>query len=467
MARINHALSSAVLPTFYRLWLPSLVGLLALSTANIVDGLFIGNYVGATALASVNLIIPFFGILFGFTFMLTMGGAVRAGKYIGEGNHRAASAIFSKTLIAVIVLAALVTAMGLLFETALFRALGGTEAVFPLMQIYFRITLGFVWVQLLVVVMYFFVRIDGYPTLAAVALIIGSAINIGLDYLFIAYFQWGIAGAAWATGISQATPFLVLCSYFFFRHRHLHFHWRQSKWRELFSSAFNGLSEFVNEVSGSIIALLLNWLFMTRFGVEGVAAITVLNYLLVIGMMMVFSIGDAGGVFISQNFGARQLVRIRHFLLISAFNALVIAAISIFLLLAYTEALVSAFLGKDEEVVIALTVELLRLVWPVFAVNGLTIIVTSYLTALHLPIPSSIIAISRGLVLPVLFLFGVFFLLPEQPFLIGIPLAELITFVMAMGLFFYYAPRPQLLDRIDPQRVAADDNLGSDGQGSP
>lgn len=448
MARTNHALSSAVLPTFYRLWLPSLVGLLALSTANIVDGIFIGNFVGATALAAVNLIIPFFGILFGITFMLTMGGAVRAGKYIGEGKFSAASAIFSKTLIAVIALAALVTALGLLFETALFRALGGTEAVFPLMQIYFRITLGFVWVQLLVVVMYFFVRIDGYPTLAAVALIIGSAINIGLDYLFIAYFQWGIAGAAWATGISQATPFVVLCSYFFFRQRHLHFHWKQTEWRELFSSAFNGLSEFVNEVSGSIIALLLNWLFMLRFGVEGVAAITVLNYLLVIGMMMVFSIGDAGGVFISQNFGARQLKRIRRFLVISALNALLIAAVSIYLLLGYTEVLVSAFLDEDERRVIELTSELLRMIWPVFAVNGLTIIVTSYLTALHLPVPSAIIAISRGLIFPVVFLVGLFILLPTIPFIIAMPIAELLTFVLAMLFLWRYFPSSKLFARI-------------------
>lgn len=450
MARTNHALSSAVLPTFYRLWLPSLVGLLALSTANIVDGLFIGNFVGATALAAVNLIIPFFGILFGVTFMLTMGGSVRAGKYIGEGNHAAASAIFSKTLIAVVVLAALVTALGLLFETALFRALGGTEAVFPLMQIYFRITLGFIWTQLLVVVMYFFVRIDGYPALAAVALIIGAAINIGLDYLFIAHFQWGIAGAAWATGISQATPFVVLCSYFFFRQRHLHFRWRQTNWRELFSSAFNGLSEFVNDVSGSILALLLNWLFMLRFGVEGVAAITVLNYLLVIGMMMVFSIGDAGGVFISQNFGARQLKRIRRFLVISALNALIIAGVSIFLLLGYTEVLVSAFLGEDERRVIDLTSELIRLVWPLFAVNGLTIIVTSYLTALHLPVPSSIIALSRGLILPVSFLMGLFFFFPALPFIVAIPIAEVLTFVLALVFLWRFFPSTKLLDKVSP-----------------
>lgn len=444
MPRVNHVLENNVFTSFYRLWLPSLIGLLAMSTASIVDGLFIGNLVSATALASVNLIIPFFGIVFGLTFMLTMGGAVRAGKFIGGGDHAAASAIFSKTVLAVLVLAIAITGFGFLFETTLLRALGGNDEVLPLMQIYFRIILGFVWAQLLTVVLYFFVRVDGYPTLAAIALVIGSAINIGLDYLFIAVFEWGIAGAAWATGISQALPLLVLCSYFFLTQRHLKFSFRQRHWSELFKSAFNGLSEFVNEVSGSIIALLLNWLFMLRFGVEGVAAITVLNYLLVIGMMMVFSIGDAAGVFVSQNFGAQKMKRIRRYLLVSAGNALCIAAVFITSLLWKTETLVSAFLTENDQSVIAITVELLRLVWPVFAVNGLTMMVTSYLSALHLPIPSAIIAVSRGLILPVILLVGLFFLFPEVPFIIAIPIAELTTFFIAIVFFIRYFPSQKL-----------------------
>lgn len=447
MTRTNHALTSAVLPTFYRLWIPSMLGLLALSTANIVDGLFIGNYVGATALAAVNLIIPFFGILFGLVFMLAMGGAVRAGKYIGEENYAAASGIFSKTLMAVVALAATVITLALVFETTLLRGLGATDTVLPLMQTYFRITMGFMWAQLLTVTLYFFVRLDGYPALAALALAIGSAINIGLDYLFIAHLNLGIAGAAWATGISQSIPMLVLCSFFWFRKRHLYFKWQQKGWRELFQSAFNGLSEFVNEVSGSIIALVLNWLFVLRYGIEGVAAFTVLNYLLVIGMMMVFSIGDAGGVFVSQNFGARQLDRIRRFLLVSAANAMLIALIFVGLLVGFTEQLVTVFLQEDESSVIALAVELVSWIWPVFLVNGLTMIVTSYLTALHLPVASALIAMSRGLILPAVLLISFFVLLPEQPFIVAIPLAEWLTFGLALFFLWRYFPNTTLFER--------------------
>lgn len=455
MIQTNPILNGSILLCFFRLWLPSLAGLMAMTTANIIDGIFIGNYVGATALAAVNLIIPFLGILFGITFMFTVGGAVRAGKNIGAGNHVAACAIFSKTLLAICMLVALATLLGLLFETQIFRALGGSDQVLPLMKTYFRIIMGFVWAHLLTVVMYFFVRVDGYPVLAGLALVIGSTVNIVLDYLFIAHLGWGIAGAAWATGISQALPFLVLCRYFFFPHRRLRIKLWPTEWKELLSSAFNGLSEFVNEISASIIALLLNWLFMTRFGVEGVAAITVVNYLMFMGLMMVFSIGDAQSVFVSQNYGAKNIFRIRFFLLISTVTALLIAAVCIGLLLLQTEALVSVFLKAEEEKVIDLTVELLRLFWPVFAVNGLNLVITSYLTALYLSLPSLIISLCRSLVLPIIFLLVLYYALPNLPFILAIPMAEVITFFAAVFFLTRYFPNQALFGRLE--------NIGNSG----
>lgn len=448
MTRTNPILTGSVPLNFFRLWLPSLAGLMAMTTANIVDGIFIGNYVGATALAAVNLVIPFLGILFGITLMLTMGGTVRAGRYIGQGDTAAAGAIFSKTLLAVVFLALLVSAFGLLFETYLLTGLGGSDEVLPLMQTYFRIIIGFIWAHLLAVVMYFFVRVDGYPVLAGLSLVVGAGINIGLDYLFVVRCNWGIAGAAWATGISQGLPFLILCSYFFLPLRRLRFDPRQRKWRELFGSAFNGLSEFINEISASIIALMLNWMFMIRSGVQGVAAITVITYLMFIGLMLVFSIGDAQGVLVSQNYGAKNLRRIRAFFLICLLAALVIASVCISFLFFYPQLLVHAFLPANEREVIALTLDILGMFWPVFAVNGVSLIISSYLTALNLPVPSAIIALSRSLILPVVLLLVLFWGFPELPFILAIPMAEVFTLFLALFFLVRFFPNKTLFVRL-------------------
>ena len=174
------------------------------------DGIFIGNYVGVTALAAVNLIIPITTLLFGVGMMLSIGGSVRGGKYLGEKNRAAASAIFSKTVMAVAIYGIVAILLGLAFEEELFAGLGAGEELFPVMSEYYRVIMPFLFAQLIVIVLYFFIRLDGFPKLAATALAIGAVVNIGLDYLFIAVYGWGLTGAAFATGLSQALPLLVM-----------------------------------------------------------------------------------------------------------------------------------------------------------------------------------------------------------------------------------------------------------------
>src|SRR6187402_1170691 len=95
-----------VLRTFVYYAMPSLVGLVAISTASIVDGMFVSRFVGPDALAAVNLLLPYFTSLFGISLMLAMGGSVHAGRSLGEGDVASASAMFSKSLIAVVLLSA-------------------------------------------------------------------------------------------------------------------------------------------------------------------------------------------------------------------------------------------------------------------------------------------------------------------------------------------------------------------------
>ena len=83
----NPILSGSIYRSFFSLVIPSLVGLVAFSSASIIDGIFIGNHVGTSALAAINLIIPFLNFIFGIAFMLSIGGSVSAGKYIGRSEE--------------------------------------------------------------------------------------------------------------------------------------------------------------------------------------------------------------------------------------------------------------------------------------------------------------------------------------------------------------------------------------------
>lgn len=445
----NHALEGAIVPTFFKYLLPSLIGLIAMTSASLVDGIFIGNYVGITALAAVNLIIPITTLLFGVGMMLSIGGSVRAGKYLGEGNPAAASAIFSKTLMFVAVYGVVVICLGLIFEAQLFTAVGATAELFPVMSEYYGIIVPFLFAQLIVIVQYFFIRLDGFPNLAAAALAIGSVINIALDYLFIAVYDWGLAGAAYATGLSQALPMFVMLIYFLRPERKLNFGLRQNNWKEVLQAAYNGISEFINEVSGAIIAFIFNWMMIQRAGVSGVAAITVVNYLLFLGFMMFFAISDTSQVMISQNFGARKVERIRAFLKTASALIAVLSVALIAVLTSSSDTLINLFVDEDNSAeTVALASQFVTYVWPLFLFAGFNMLISGYLTALHLPFQSGVVALCRGLIFPVGFLVLLYYWSPDYYFVIALPIAEGLTFVLAIVMFLRHRPEKALLDEL-------------------
>jgi putative MATE family efflux protein len=437
----SHALDGAITPTFFKYLIPSLVGLIAMTSASLVDGFFIGNYVGVTALAAVNLIIPITALVFGVAMMLSIGGSVRAGKYLGEKNTAAASAIFSKTLLSVAFYGLAVIMLGLAWEEQLFAGLGATEELFPVMSEYYSVIMPFLFAQLIVIVLYFFIRLDGMPNLAAAALSIAAVVNIVLDYLFIAVYGWGLAGAAFATGLSQAIPMLVMMIYFLWPERRLQFSFRQNNWGEVFQAAYNGLSEFINEVSGGIIAFIFNWMLIERAGVNGVAAITVVNYLMLLGFMMFFAISDTVAVMVSQNFGAGNAQRIGAFLKTAGIVIAVLSLIFIALLLTVSEQVILIFVDDQSSTgMVSLATEFVTFVWPLFLFAGVNMLISGYLTAIHRPFESGIVALFRSLVLPAGFLLLFYFLLSDYHFVAALPVAEGVAFLLAVVLFLRDRP---------------------------
>ncbi len=448
----NPALSGRIIPTFFYYVIPSIVGLVAITTANLVDGIFVGNHIGANALASITLQIPYFTFLIALSLMIAIGGSVRAGKYIGEDNIPAASAIFSKSLITALIINTFFAVASLIFEKPLYALLNAPADIQPLIDQYFSIIRWVLILQLTTMVLYYFVRADGHPILATVALVTGALINIILDAWFIIYWDMGLAGAAYATGIAQIIQFFVLLYYFFSAKKTLNFSLFQKKWLEIFHSAYNGLSEFVNEISVGLLFLLLNTLLITRLGIDGVAAFSIVNYFIFLSIMLCYGIADALHLLISQNYGAQKYNRIKDFLTIAIFSAFLLGVILICILLLWQEYAISWFLKPDSTHVAQLTGQLLLIMWPLFLVNGINIVLSSYLTALHQPKPSAIISLSRSLVLPACFLIFLYFLLQQQwanqllttdwSFLIALPLAEWVTFILAIVICYHCKPRP-------------------------
>ncbi len=441
--------------------IPSLISLLAVSSATIVDGIFIGRFIGSQALAAANLLAPLFTFCFGLTLVFGIGGSVKAGYHLGAGQDDMARSDFTHSLLTVTVMIVLLSCVFLAGRYPLYSMLGSSEELLPLMNDYFRVLMPFYVIKGMIVVLYFFIRLDHHQNVVALAFVSAAVVNIGGNYLFIVELDMGMAGVAWATVISELTCLiLILVVYSGSGGRRFSLQRCRFSPRTLRDFAYNGASEFMNEISIAISALVLNLILIARLGSDGLAAIAVYNFSLQLVFMFYFSISHAGQTLISRQHGAGHYSGIRQLLGYTLYSSLTVGVCWILLLYFRNDLVQALFLGKSSVQARELTAHLFSMLWPVIGLAGLNICITSYLTAVSKPLPSMVIAITRSLLLRVVLL-GIFAMLAAgDTFLYALPLTESLTLMLA--LVYLVRNRPENL-----QPVAGGGIPGTPRRGSP
>jgi len=439
-------LSGPIVSTFFYYAISSMVGLTAITTLSLVDGMFVGRYVGVEALSAITLLLPCLTVLYAISLMLGVGGSVSAGQHLGAGEHLVASDVFSRTVVVTVATAVAFAGVSWVFAGPLFDLLSVPSAVRPLLSEYFDVFRWVLVIQMTTMVLYYFVRADGQPALATSALLVGAGCNVGLSALFVMQLRWGLRGAAYAAAISQVIQACVLGVYFLKRSRRLHFSWPRQGWRGLGGVLFLGLAEFTNEISAGLVFWLLNQIVLARLGLPGIAAFTVVNYFIYVSLMVSYGVADALHPLVSQNYGAGVPARIRAFLrtaLGCSFGLGTMLAISV---VVWRGDLTGWFLTPGDADVGARAADLVLVIWPIFLVNQTNIVLGCYLTAIERPLPSALVAAMRGLVLPAGFLLifhfrlSASFGLSDWSFLAALPLAEWIAFGLAIALSIRHRP---------------------------
>ncbi len=425
---------------FLRYAVPAVFGMLAISSASIIDGFFIGNYVGLKALAAVNICIPVFPVTIGYGMMLAVGGSVMAGKYLGEKNTLAASAIFTRTLLVLILSAIFVSAIALLNLDALLMLLGADASLLPLSAQYMEMIFWFVPVAMTTILLIYFVRVSGYPGLAALAMLLASAINILLDFLFIAKYGWGLRGAAIATGISYLLPLFMLAWPIMTGRGPIGLGLQHGSWHDIKLAMFNGLSDFVNEASVGIKVLIFNWVMMLRMGVDGVGAYAIVAYIYHAGVVAFVGVADAIQPLASYLLGTREPDRIRVFMRIGFSSVLMLGAVIALCVVVFPYHIVAVFLDDPSGPLGQIVYDFLRFFSPVFLFSGTSICVVAYLTAMHRPIPSAILALLRSFLLPVVLITTLPPLLGNQGVFLALPIAEFFTVLVAVIIYHMNSP---------------------------
>ena len=381
-----------------RFTLPSIAMILFTSLYGVVDGFFVSNFAGKTPFAAVNFIMPFIMILGTFGFMFGTGGSALVSKTMGEGQAEKANRLFSMLVCVAIGTGVILAVGGIAFIRVIAVRLGAEGEMLEECVQYGRIVLmvlpGF---MLQHVFESFFVAAEK-PQLGFAVTVAAGVANMGLDWLFIAVFGWGIAGAASATAISQLVGGFVPVVYFL-RPRSARLRLTVPEWdgRALLKTCTNGSSELMTGFSMSFISMLYNMQLMKYAGENGIAANGVLMYvgLFFVGVFIGYSVGTAP--VIGFHYGAQNHAELRSLLQKSL---CLIGASSVVMLLlgeVLSTPFSMLFVGYDPAL-LALTKRAFLFYSFSFLFAGIAIFGSGFFTALNNGLISALISFLRTLV---------------------------------------------------------------------
>ncbi len=382
---------------------PSVAMMVFGSIYGIVDGLFVSNIVGKTPFAALNLIYPFIAVLSAFGFMIGAGGNAIVSKTLGEGNKEKANQYFSMLIYVSLVLGIAIAVLGIATVRPVSILLGAEgEEMIENCVIYGSIIFaGIPFFMLQNAFQIFFITAERphygfYTTVAA------GCGNMVLDFLFMAVFEWGIAGAALATIASQFIGAIIPVVYFLRPHNSslLRLEKGPFVWHVFWKTCTNGSSEFVTNVSGSVVSMLYNFQLMRFAGEDGVAAYGVLMYANWIFVAILFGYVTGASPIIGYHYGAQNHDELKNLFKKSMVLMAAAGAALMGLTLLLADVLSGIFVGYDA-FLFEMTKRAVIVSAFAFLICGINIFGSGFFTALNNGLISASISFLRTVVFQV------------------------------------------------------------------
>ena len=425
---------------FRKIFIPTLLGMLADVAFMLTDGIFVGHGVGPEGLACVNLIAPTMMLITGIGMMFGMGASVVAAIHLAKDEVGQARRKVTQAFGAAIVLSLLAVALLYSFPKGIMRLLGVSEQLLPIAGEYFYVFVPTCFFIMIQIVGSFIIRLDGSPKYSMMATVVPSVLNIILDYIFIFPCGWGLKGAALATDIGTCAGALMVFYYMFCKARSLKF-CRPSKAfhgcaKELLEIMKVGFAGLVMEFSASMMILCGNRSFGAFLGDEGVAAYSVVCYIFPIVANIFYAAASSAQPIVSFNHGAGNPARSRAALRCSVVVSVVFAVVAVVCFTFFSPAIISVFLDGGSE-----TWNLASKGLPIFAVGlifmGFNTPVIGYFQSIERSGTSILLTLLRGFALVALS----FALLPRHLGTVGlwlaIPAAEVLSAAVCAALLSY------------------------------
>jgi len=358
--------------TFTSYLFVTILASMALSLGVVLNGIIVGNLLGVNALSSINLSAPLMQLFTALFLLINVGGAILVAKAIGQRKYEEVNRFFSLSMFLSVLVGLLVTIIGIFFLDEVVRLLCSNTELQTLVKEYVRVVLWSAPVYLLLPGLCVYVRADGNPKLASVALIAANLINVGLTLLFISIFSWGILSASLATLIGYTIGIVIASSHFLKKDRMLHFV-KPVLNKKTGILLLNGLPLAIASTLMVIRLLSTNHIILSHLGIVGISILSVCFNLLMISNMFIVGTVQTMQPIASVLYGAEDFKGVRLAIL-AALKTLAFCLFSLLLLLLLLPGLFTTLFGLSGTTLLIqakVAIRLFALCLPFFGLNYL------------------------------------------------------------------------------------------------
>ncbi|MCR4899129.1 MAG: MATE family efflux transporter [Acholeplasmatales bacterium] len=392
----------------FKLTIFPIIMMIFTSLYSIVDGIFVSNFSSDSAFAAVNLVMPFIMIVGSIGFMMGTGGTALVSKYLGEQNKEKANKAFSLIVYSTIIIGIVVSIISFVLMKPIVVAMGNinkdtSKEMVDEAIIYGRLLISFNVLFMLQNLFQSFFLVEERSKLGFLITVGAGITNIILDALLIGVFKLGVVGAALATISGYLVASLSSILFFKFKKKGIIFLGKAEKnFKIIYRSAYNGLSEFVGNISLSVVSIVYNIQLLRLYGENGVSAYGIIMYVsfVFVAIFIGYSLGIAPAV--GYNYGAQKTCELKNILKKSTIIMFILGLLMTVVSLLTAKPFSMIFSNGNDDL-LDLSIKAMKIYSFHFLICGFSIFISSFFTALNNGTASALISLLRTLVFQIIF----------------------------------------------------------------
>lgn len=437
MRYVNPLGEDKVIKLLFRFSVPAIVGMMVNALYNIVDRIFIGNSkdLGADGLAAITICFPIMIIMLALGVLFGIGGATLFSMKLGQEKTEDAEKVLGNSFTLLVLSGFIFMIAGLIFLKPILMLFGASDKTLPLAEEYLSVILYGSAFNVAGIGLNHFVRGDGSPNIAMITMFMGAGLNTVLDPLFIFAFDMGMAGAAYATILSQMVSAVWVTLYFISKKskNKLRLHNLKLKAEITGKITILGMPNFLLQVANSFLNIILNKSIFIYGGDIAVSGMGVINSVQTMLLMPIIGLNQGVQPIISFNFGAKKFDRVKSAIKHAIFAATVIVVIGFIITRLFPDILVEAF-NKDEEL-LAFGTSAIYAWFLLLPVLGFQVIAANFFQAIGRSKSAMFLTLTRQVLflIPAIIVFGKLWGL--EGILYAAPFADFFSFIITLIWF--------------------------------